>query len=590
MTSVTSSADDAPTRASGYDLDTWFQRLAIITVTLAMLLLIVAPLAVMFVRSFSSNEGSYVGLANFTRYFRDPAMQQSLLNTLILGFVTMFVTVSLALPYAYAVTCSRMPFRKLFLALAMLPLYAPTMLYGLGLYSLFGTQGAFTTGLFNRIHLHLSLPIHGLTGIILSEVLATFPPAVLILTVSLSHRDRRLYEAAASMGASTFRTFRVITLSTCRVGLISAASIAFVLATTDYGAPAMLAERTNVLALDIAQKALAVDSDQSLSATINLVLLIPTVVASAIQMAMRRRQNAALTAKSVPMIAEQNVTRDSLLFIYCTLVAGAILLVTLAPLLITFASTWPYSLYPKSASAFSLNNFNFDAVGDATGGGIDAYWNSLIVAGLTALVGTLFSFIAAYLIERTRPLHVLRRIARAIAIIPLGLPGMVLGLSYVLIFNPLKWGPIPNPVQGLYNTIAILILCNVIHYLGVSFLTASAAITQLDHEFEQVAQSMAVPAWRLFLRVTVPVCTPAIIEIAMYYFVSAMTTVSAVIFLVSPRTPLASVAIVNLKDANLGPAAAMAVLVLLSNIIVRALVEPIQRYFHRRTQSWQAPP
>jgi iron(III) transport system permease protein len=374
------------------------------------------------------------------------------------------------------------------------------------------------------------------------------------------------------------------------VGLISAASIAFVLATTDYGAPAMLAERTNVLALDIAQKALAVDSDQSLSATINLVLLIPTVVASAIQMAMRRRQNAALTAKSVPMIAEQNVTRDSLLFIYCTLVAGAILLVTLAPLLITFASTWPYSLYPKSASAFSLNNFNFDAVGDATGGGIDAYWNSLIVAGLTALVGTLFSFIAAYLIERTRPLHVLRRIARAIAIIPLGLPGMVLGLSYVLIFNPLKWGPIPNPVQGLYNTIAILILCNVIHYLGVSFLTASAAITQLDHEFEQVAQSMAVPAWRLFLRVTVPVCTPAIIEIAMYYFVSAMTTVSAVIFLVSPRTPLASVAIVNLKDANLGPAAAMAVLVLLSNIIVRALVEPIQRYFHRRTQSWQAPP
>jgi len=596
MTAQATAVDRAVASRSVVDLDSWMQRIAIFLLFGLLAFLILAPLAVMLVRSLTDDAGSFVGIRNFITCLSDAEILQSLRNTVILGVETMVTTVMLAFPFAYAVSCTRMPFRRLLLILCMLPIYAPTMLYGLGLYSLFGNQGLLTTGLFGRLPVHVELYIHGLVGIVLAEVLACFPPAVLILTVSLSHRDRRLYEAAASMGVSSFRVLRSITLPLCRAGLISAGAVAFMLSTTDYGAPEMLAEKTNVLALDIAVRALGIGqkSDHAIGAVISLMLLVPTLIASLVQMAMRRKQSAALSARSVHMHPDQRPVLDRLLLVYCLAIVSCILLVTCSPMAVALARNWPYSLYPAAQTArlkgsvFTLDHFSFDSIGAATGGGISAYWTSLQVAAWTAIAGTAFSFMAAYLVEKTSVLRRLRRAAHAIAVIPLGLPGMVLGLAFVLMFNPLKWGPVPNPFAGLYGTIALLVLCNSIHYLGVSFLTASTAVAQLDPEFEQVANSMAVPNWRLFLRVTLPICLPAILEIGIYYFVSAMTTVSAVIFLVSVRTPLASVAIVSLKDdGNLEAAAAMAMLVLLSNILLRAAAEPLFRYLRFRTQRWQ---
>jgi iron(III) transport system permease protein len=136
---------------------------------------------------------------------------------------------------------------------------------------------------------------------------------------------------------------------------------------------------------------------------------------------------------------------------------------------------------------------------------------------------------------------------------------------------------------------AILVICNIIHFYTVSFLTATTAIRQLDKEFESVAESMAVPFYRTFMRVTVPVCFPAILEIAVFYFVSSMATVSAVIFLYSSDNPLASVAVINMDDAgDTAPAAAMCMLIVFANVIVRSLAELISRRFKRRTQGWRS--
>jgi iron(III) transport system permease protein len=580
------------------NFDAWLQRLMLIVILLAMGIFILAPLGVMAVHSVTDDQGSFVGLGNFASYFSDRRLLTSLWNTFLLGLFSMLIAVALAFPYAYAVTCARTPLRKIFLLLSMLPLYAPTMLYALGLETLFDRNGVLTTGFYDRIPFHFSADtyVHNLPGMIFAEVMATFPPAVLVLVVALSHRDKRLYDAAESMGASPFRVFYSITLPGCKFALISAASIAFVLSTTDLGAPEMLNSRTNVLALDLYSTMLGIGQKnaQAIGAVISLVLLIPTVIASFLEMTMRRRQAAGLTARSVPMVADRNLLRDWLLFGYCGIVSGILLLVTTAPVLLSLVTQWPYSLHLKTKAytppspAFTLHNYNFDLIGAGTGGGMDAYWDSLIVAVLTAFFGTIFCFVTAYLVEKTSVFAQVRKLIRSVAIIPLGLPGMVLGISFVMIFNPLHWGPFPNPLAGIYGTITIIIICNVVHYLGVSYLAATTALTQLDGEFEQVAASMNVPAWRLFFRVTLPICLPAIIEISMYYFVSAMTTVSAIIFLWTATTPIASVAIVNLRDANLKPAAAMAVLILLSNIAVRAAVEPLQRYCRNRTQRWRA--
>ncbi len=581
------------------DFDAWIQRAALIVLLIAMSVFILGPLGVMAYHSITDEDGHFVGLANFSQYFSDPQLRDSLINTLILGLATMVVTVLLAFPYAYAVACTRTPLRKLFLLLAMIPLYAPTMLQGIGLLALLGNNGLFTTGFFGRTRFAIHLPVSGLLGFIIAEVISTFPPAVLIVMVSLTHRDRRLYDAASSMGASAWRTFRSITLPGCRFALVSAASVAFVMATTDYGAPDLLADKTNVLALDIFTKAMGIGqkSDHAIGAVISLVLLIPTVIASFVELLMRRRQSASLTARSVPMVPEAQALRDRILFAYCALISGLLLLVTTAPLLMSLTSRWPYSIYPLAERTrffrfvvpppFTLKQFSFTSVGTGTGGGLTAYWNSLFVSLLTAIVGTTITFGSAYLIEKTTVFSPLRKLARSIAMIPLGLPGLVLGLAFVLIFSPLKWGIFPNPLSGIYNTFIIIIVCNVVHYLGVSFLTATTALGQLDGEFEQVAASMNVPAWRLFLRVTVPICLPAILEIALYYFVSAMTAVSAVIFLVSVHTPLASVAITRLKERFLEQAAAMSVLILLSNVVLRLALEPVQRYLRRKTQSWR---
>jgi ABC-type sugar transport system permease subunit len=146
-----------------------------------------------------------------------------------------------------------------------------------------------------------------------------------------------------------------------------------------------------------------------------------------------------------------------------------------------------------------------------------------------------------------------------------------------------------DPFNLLYGTMAILIICNIIHFYTVSFLTATTAIRQLDKEFESVAESMAVPFYKTFLRVTVPVCFPALLEISVFYFVSSMATVSAVIFLYSSDNPLASVAVINMDDAgDTAPAAAMCMMIVFANVVVRSFAELVSRRFKRRTQGWRA--
>ena len=129
-----------------------------------------------------------------------------------------------------------------------------------------------------------------------------------------------------------------------------------------------------------------------------------------------------------------------------------------------------------------------------------------------------------------------------------------------------------NPFNFLYSTMAILVICTITHFYTVAHLTALTALKQMDSEFEAVSQSLKQPFYRMFGRVTVPVCMPAILDISIYLFVNAMTTVSAVVFLYSPDTTLASVAVLNMDDAgDIAPAAAMGMMIFYTNAIARIL-------------------
>jgi iron(III) transport system permease protein len=306
------------------------------------------------------------------------------------------------------------------------------------------------------------------------------------------------------------------------------------------------------------------------------------VIAFIVDRIVQRKQVAMIAAKSVPLVPQPHPLRDRLYLGFCGLIIFLIIGFYLTAAYASLIKVWPYKL------TLGFWHYNFTGTG---GGGYAAFFNSIRMSLYSAVFGTTITFCAAYLIEKTRQMNSLRQTAYFFSILPLALPGLVIGLAYIFFFNALGWQVgslfIPNPFNFVYASMAILVISNIVHFFSVSFLTATTALKQLDREFETVSESMGVPFTKTFARVTVPVCIPAILEIGMYYFVNSMATVSAVIFLYSADLPMASVAVANMDDAgDVAPACAMSILILLTNLAVRVGYGLLTRKLRNRSQAW----
>ena len=241
----------------------------------------------------------------------------------------------------------------------------------------------------------------------------------------------------------------------------------------------------------------------------------------------------------------------------------------------SFVSYWPYNL------SLTLANYNFS---NAEPSGWEPYFNSLKMAALAANIGTGLVFSGAYLIEKLKAFPAGRNFAQFLAMLPMAVPGLVLGLGYVFFFNAV-W----NPLNVLYGTLTILVINTIAHFYTVAHITATTALKQIDNEFEAVSASLKVPFWRTFGRVTVPICMPAILDIAVYMFVNALTTVSAVIFLYGSGTKLASIAIVHMDEAGfIASAAGMATVVMATAIAAKGAHLVLNRFVFSRLQIWRA--
>jgi iron(III) transport system permease protein len=202
---------------------------------------------------------------------------------------------------------------------------------------------------------------------------------------------------------------------------------------------------------------------------------------------------------------------------------------------------------------------------------------------MVALFGTALIFTGAYLVEKTPRFKQPRSIAQFLALLPLAVPGLVLGLGYIFFFNNPS-----NPLNFLYGSMTIMVICTIAHFYSVAHLTATTALKQIDPEFETVGASLRVPVWRTFFKVTLPVCLPAVLDIAIYLFVNAMTTVSAVVFLYSPKTTLAAIAVLNMDDAgDIAPAAAMAMTIFFTSAAVRVAYLGLTAGLLGRAQAWR---
>jgi iron(III) transport system permease protein len=338
--------------------------------------------------------------------------------------------------------------------------------------------------------------------------------------------------------------------------------------------PKVVGGQTNVLATDIYKQVVGQQNFQ-MGAVVGLVLLLPAVLSFLIERHMRRKQAAALSARGTPYTPDEVPLRDRLLFVFCALVGVGVLLMIGMAVFASLATYWPYKLTP------SFKNYDFSNV---DGGGWDSYFNSLRMALSVALVGAAATFLSAWLVEKPRHFAISRELLNLIANLPLAVPGLVLGVGYIFFFNSPS-----NPLRGLYGGMTILVICCVAHFFSVAHLASLSALRQLDREFELVSESMGVPCWRALWRVHLPVALPTVLSVAGYFFVNAMTTVSAVVFLYSPRTTLAAVAVLNMDDAgDVAPAAAMASLIMLSAAVGRGLFALGGYGVLKRTQRWRS--
>jgi iron(III) transport system permease protein len=534
-----------------------------------LLVFLTLPLATLLIRSVEDKAGMFVGLANFVQYVQTPALARSTGNTLVFAFLTTLVTIPLAFVFAYAIQRSCIPGKGVWRSIALIPILAPSLLAALSFIYLFGNQGAlkFVLGWFGLA------TIYGLPGIVLAMSFASFPHAVMILLAALALSDARLYEAADALGTRPWRRFITITLPGAKYGLISAAMVVFTMAVSEFGVPKVIGGNYPVLAIDIYKQVIGQQNFQ-MGAVVGLVLLLPAVVAFLIDRQVRRKQKALLTARSVPYSPRPSPLRDRVLFAYVLLVSFSMLVVTGMAVFGSFVKFWPYNL------SLTLAHYTF---GFEEAGVENAYRNSLVLAAWCAVLGAAITFAGAYWVEKTKGADWLRPVIRFQALLPMAVPGLVLGIGYILFFN----NP-ANPLHWLYGSMTILVVCTVIHFYSSSHLTATTALNQLDGEFESVSASLQVPFYKTFWRVTVPVCLPTALDIGRYFFVNAMTTISAVVFLYSPKTTLAAISILQLDEAGaIGSAAAMASLIMATSAIVTAITLGIENLLLRRTQRWR---
>lgn len=549
----------------GLSRDDLVMRAGVVALAVVLLVIVGLPLWALLAKGFEDRDGTFVGLANFITYFSTPALFDSVLNSVQVAVVSTAIVVPLAFTYAYALTRAVLPVRWLFQGISLIPIFAPSLLPGIALIYLFGNQGFFK-GL-------LGGPIYGFDGIVIAQVFYCIPHATLILATALATADARLYEAAEVLGTRKLRVFLTVTLPGAKYGLISAALVVFTLVITDFGIPKVIGGNYNVLATDVYKQVIG-QQNFSMGAVVGMVLLVPAALAFVVDRLVQRHQVALLTARAVPLIPRPQLGRDAWLTAFCAAVAFGILGILGTAIWGSLIKYWPYNL------SLTLDNYDF-ARFDANGW--ESFFNSLQMALGAAVFGTALTFVGAWLNEKTRAFHLMRGLVQFLAFLPMAVPGLVLGLGYIFFFNAAG-----NPLNFLYGTMAILVINCVAHFYTVGHLTATTALKQIDPEFEAVSASLKVPVWRTFARVTAPICLPAILDIAIYLFVNAMTTVSSVIFLYSPDTKLASVAAVNIEEAGTtAAAAALCVVIVISSAAVKALHLLADRFLLGRLQAWR---
>ena len=474
-------------------------------------------------------------------------------NSLVSTISATFVSITLAFILAWCINRTNIRYKGMITILFTLPMLIPSISHGMGLTILFGDNGLFTN--FTGININL----YGLTGIVIGATLYAFPAAFLMFTDIFQYEDYTIYEVAQVLGLSKKQQFFKITLANLKKPLISAVFAVFTMIFTDYGVPLVVGGKMTTLPVYMYREVIGL-LDYSKGGVLGVVLLIPAVIAFVIDMLNKDEGSSSTVTKQY--VIQKNKRRDTIASIFC----GVVLFLISVPI-ITFMFLCFVNQYPIDFS------FTFNNIRNSFELGIFGYLlNSLLIALSTALVGTTISYITAYFTARSQK-HFSTLILHLISLVSLSIPGIVLGLSYVLCFKQ----------TPLYGTYLILISVNIIHFFGSPYLMAYNAFLKFNKNLEDVSITLGINKMQLLKDVYFPSMYDTIIEMFSYNFVNAMVTISAISFLTNFRNMTLALLIPQFDSQSLiGPIAFISIIILVINIIAKSFFYYLKKHYLKK--------
>ncbi len=509
---------------------------------------LVVPMLMLLQKAFWGKDG--FGLDNFYAIVQNPKFTAALMNSFLVSVATAFLATILAFIVVYAVNMTHLPnkLKKILHIGVQLPMLLPTITYGFVIIYTFGKQGLLT----QLMGIQIFSDIYGFKGLLMGYTLYTLPICYLLLNNAFKYIDKKFIIVSMVMQDSAWRRFRT-TLLRPLLGTLAAAMVqAFFLSFTDYGIPASVGGRFEVVATQLYQQMLGVNPSFENGAVIAIMMLLPSVLSISLLQYLSRFNVTANAHNQVEL--KRSWWQDSIFGLAAMWIVLSVVGVFLVMFIAPLTENWPYIL---RFNAFTLQDVLTSESMMST------YKNSLLVALLTAILGTFIAFTSALTVARSQLKLTSKWLLQALVIVTNTIPGMVLGIAYLLFFSG----------SSLHNTLAIIVLCNVIHFFSTPYLMAKDALSKMNHHWEDAASLMGDTWLQTFFRVILPNAKNTLLQIFSYLFINAMVTVSAVIFITGARTMVLTTKIKELQHfAKFDEIFILSILILLTNLAMLALV------------------
>jgi iron(III) transport system permease protein len=514
----------------GFDGDKLLTITCVVIPLVALALFFLYPMYIVFIRSITLPDGG-LGLQNYIETLSSTGFWRATRHSMLMGLTTMVFSVLFGFIIALGLHRCSFKGKWIIRAVIILPLLAPSLVQALGLIFLLGRNGVI-----NRFF-GLELDIYGFWGLTIANTLYALPQVVMIISASLVLLDQRLYEAAEIMGAKPLRQFRDLTLPAIYYAVLNAAFVVFIITITDFGNAAVIGGDYSVLATEIYTQVIGL-RNFNMGAVVGIMLLLPTVISYYIERKAMQRQQGKTSSNIQAFVPKFMPYRDIPMAVACYLIIGAILAVIGIVVYASFVKLWPYNF-----------DFTFKHFDITLAGGYSSLWITIAISLGAAIGGTFLIFILAFGLLRLP--QKLSQALQVLAAMPAAVPGIVLGLAYILTFNSTS-----TPLHVLYGTAILIAAINFYHYHTQAFLTVMTGFRQFPAALEEASSTLGAGLGRTAISVIVPFIAPMLVSVFFFLFMRSMVTLSAVIFLTTPQLDVAAVTIMRLDDAGLTSQAA----------------------------------